>query len=224
MSSKKSLSIKDIEKSILLIFSTAYFVFKFLNKVNKYNLKKEFAISTLLLVGINTFYYIYGIYSGFFYFFILSILFSIIIYIIYWIIKIIQKDNAISKILLQEKEKWLKLSGWEFEKEVAKIFRAYGYFTTVTKGSNDGGVDIILKKDNIIKIVQCKHYTKPVTPDVLRALWGCKDDFNANGVILVASAGITQASKNFIQNKPNFEIYTLEDIIMLVKNINKNLE
>lgn len=110
---------------------------------------------------------------------------------------------------------WWSLDGWQFEQEVAKLFILQGYKATVTKGSCDGGVDIILKKDGYTAIVQCKHYQNPVPPEPIRALWGCKDDFGADKVILVASSGISQAGADFISNKPNFKVLNLDDIIRM---------
>lgn len=39
---------------------------------------------------------------------------------------------------------WVRLSGWQFEREVAELFRSHGFHATVTRGSGDGGVDIRL--------------------------------------------------------------------------------
>ena len=109
------------------------------------------------------------------------------------------------------------MDGWQFEQEVANVFRLNGYKTRVTKGSGDGGVDIILNKNNKTIIVQCKHYQNPVPPEPIRALWGCKDDFGADEVILVASSGITDMGAKFVQNKPNFKVLNLDDIIKMAK-------
>ena len=110
---------------------------------------------------------------------------------------------------------WWTLDGWEFEEEVARIFRLNGYKAEVTKKTGDGGIDIILYKDNLKYIVQCKHYKNPVAPEPVRALWGVREDFSADKVILVASSGITSQSKKYVKNKPSFIVLTLEDIIRM---------
>ena len=114
---------------------------------------------------------------------------------------------------------WWGLDGWQFEEEVAKIFILNGYKATVTKGSGDGGVDIIVEREGYKAIVQCKHYRNPVPPEPIRALWGCKDDFQADEVILVASSGITQSGADFISNKPNFRVLNLDDVIAMSQQI-----
>ena len=110
---------------------------------------------------------------------------------------------------------WWTLDGWEFEEEAAEILRLNGYQATVTKKTGDGGIDIILKKNGRKIIAQCKHYSSAVGPEVPRALWGVREDFKADGVMLIASSGITQTSKDFISNKPTFEVLDLEDLISI---------
>lgn len=122
---------------------------------------------------------------------------------------------------------WWSLDGYQFEQEVAKLFILQGYRATVTKGSGDGGVDIILKKDGYKAIVQCKHHQSPLSPEPVRALWGLKDDYNADEVIMVASSGLTSASADFVQNKPAYKVLNLDDIIRMSQqqiNISSNTE
>ena len=110
---------------------------------------------------------------------------------------------------------WWKLDGWEFEEEVAKIYRLNGYKAKVTKKTSDGGIDILMRKDGKKIIAQCKHYSNPVSVSVARELNGLKDDFRADELILIASSGVTQSCKKFVKNKPYFKILDLEDIIRM---------
>ncbi len=88
---------------------------------------------------------------------------------------------------------WENLSGLQFEKEVAKVFRDLGYMATVTKASGDGGVDIILNKDGKRIAVQCKHHAKPVGPNDVRALMGVLYSQNFDAGIFVSLNGFTQS-------------------------------
>lgn len=54
---------------------------------------------------------------------------------------------------------------YEFEEFVANIFRNLGYEASVTKKSNDQGVDIILRKGSISTAVQVKQYTDKIGND-----------------------------------------------------------
>lgn len=113
------------------------------------------------------------------------------------------------------REWWWTLDGWEFEEEVAKIFRLNGYKAKVTKKTGDGGIDILMYKDNKKIIAQCKHYSNAVAVSVARELNGLKDDFKAQELVLIASTGVTKACLEFIKNKPYFKILNLEDIIRM---------
>lgn len=145
----------------------------------------------------------------------LAIIVGIIYFCWWWHNRLSYIDTRLNANMWRERAWWWTLDGWQFEQEVAKVFRLQGYKATVTKGSGDGGVDIILKKDGYCAIVQCKHYQNPVPPEPIRALWGCKDDFNADEVILVASSGITDMGARFVQNKPAFKVLNLDDIIQM---------
>lgn len=135
-----------------------------------------------------------------------------------FIVLVQYKKNSINCIRQKDIDFWWKLDGWSFEKEVAKVLRRNGYSKVrVTKGSGDGGVDLVFYKGTIKYIAQCKHYKTPVGPEPVRALWGVKDDFNADVVVIIASSGLTKASKRFISNKSNYYLWTLNDIVRMAR-------
>ena len=209
---------------VILIVTVIGITIKFLIEVNKRGLWKE----CILSVG-GVFLLNYGLYQLWmqdtiaFKVFGWSCLISFIAFCVYWsglfnnspygqFSKRSLKQNSAS---WSEQTWWWNLDGWQFEQEVAKLFILQGYKATVTRGSGDGGVDIIIERDGYRGIIQCKHYRNPVPPEPIRALWGCKDDFGADEVILVASSGITQAGADFVSNKPNFKVLNLDDIIRM---------
>ncbi|EJR49397.1 restriction endonuclease [Bacillus thuringiensis serovar thailandensis] len=53
-----------------------------------------------------------------------------------------------------------KMDPRKFEYLIADLFNSLGYRAQVTPGSNDGGKDIILWKDDEVKFVEVKRYTK----------------------------------------------------------------
>ena len=111
------------------------------------------------------------------------------------------------RILKQQKSYWRKYwsekqqDGFDFENAVADLYRKLCYKVTVTKGTGDGGVDLILKKDGQITIVQCKAHKHQVGPEPVRALWGVREDFGANSAIFVAYSGVTQGAWDFVRGK-----------------------
>ena len=147
------------------------------------------------------------------------------IFSLYWVVLL----NFFPKITSSKaslnwakKDWWFSLDGWEFEEEVARVFRLNGYKVKVTKKTGDGGADLIMYKDNYKYLVQCKHYKNEVPPEPLRALNGLKDDFGADKLVMIATSGVTKAGKEFIENKPYFEVLTLEDIIRMGLRPSKN--
>ena len=214
---------KSFYQLIALIITLIVFAVKFLCEVNRLKLWNEFFLSTIVFLLVNSASYGIGLLVTSDDVILWSLLITSVIYCLYWHSKFSYKNTRLNASMWKERQWWWTLDGWQFEQEVANVFRINGYKATVTKGSGDGGVDIILKKDNYTAIVQCKHYQNPVPPEPIRALWGCKDDFNADEVILVASSGITDMGAKFVQNKPNFKVLNLDDIIKMSKQVENEI-
>lgn len=189
--------------------------------IDKYNQWKHLTASFAVLIAINFVLFLIcavifpgGIVSSF--------VISFVLFIIYWYnrIKNLKKiGNTKNSKYWSDKQFWYGLSGWQFEEEVADVFEKNGYKTEVTQGSRDGGVDIIMEKDGLKYIVQCKRYKgHKVTPEQLRALWGVMDDNKADVAIMVATDGITDMGREFVSNKSNYKVLTLDDIIEMSIN------
>lgn len=224
---------RDFYNLVTIIIVSIFGATKFLIEVNKHGLWKECILSVGFIGGFNyLLYYLCDINILPFSVFWWSCLISFIAFCVYWSHlfngspygQFSRNQLKRNSSYWTEQSWWWNLDGWQFEQEVAKIFILMGYKVTVTKGSGDGGVDIIIEKEGYRGIIQCKHYRNPVPPEPIRALWGCKDDFQADEVILVASSGITQAGADFISNKPNFKVLNLDDIIRMSQQVNSKLQ
>lgn len=113
-------------------------------------------------------------------------------------------DGELSKFKELEKKYakyWLNLSGYQFEKEVAKLYEAHGYDVQVTKGSGDGGIDIFLEKAGRRYGVQCKNHHKAIGPAAIRDLYGAMSHEGLDAGIFIASSGYTKGAKEFARNK-----------------------
>ena len=113
---------------------------------------------------------------------------------------------------------WNSLDGFEFEREVAKLFRTQGYDATVTSATGDGGVDIILRKNGERIAVQCKHHAKPVGPNDVRALQGVVAAQNYSKGIFVSLNGYT--SSVYYETRSGsvpIELLELKDILEMAK-------
>ncbi|MEI5579262.1 restriction endonuclease, partial [Streptomyces brasiliscabiei] len=66
----------------------------------------------------------------------------------------------------------------------------------------DGGVDIWLKKDGELSLVQCKHWkTRKVGVQVLREMYGVMLANQATRMIIVTSGSFTSEAIQFIEGK-----------------------
>lgn len=110
---------------------------------------------------------------------------------------------------------WFQMDGWEFEKAVAELFRRDGYSAEVTKGSGDGGVDIILYRGGAKTLVQCKAHKAAVGPKDLRELYGvmAADRGHPDG-IFVSLGGFTKGANEFASGKP-MKLMAVADVIAL---------
>lgn len=69
-------------------------------------------------------------------------------------------------------------------------------------GSKDGGMDLLLKRQNHLKIVQVKHWKTKIGVKTMRELYGLMIHQKAQSVDVVAPMGITKDAWAFIQGKP----------------------
>jgi restriction system protein len=100
-----------------------------------------------------------------------------------------RRDDALSRI------------GWdELERVLAAYYRDVGWWVehTGTGGSGaktDGGVDLRLRRDDEIVLVQCKHWNaKQVPHNAVHELLGVMVNEGATGAILVSSGEFTRAA------------------------------
>lgn len=197
---------------IAILTWVATFIMNFIKRAYRAGRLLELFISIPILVG--TYYLLWIMSSDVTWW---SLLIPVGIFSIYWyyLFQHEKITNLRADPNWSNRNWWWSLDGWEFEEEVAKVFRLNGYKAEVTRKTADGGIDLLMYKDNKKIIVQCKHYSSEVGVSVVRELNGIKDDFRADELILVASSGVTKGCKDFIRNKPYFKILDLEDIIRL---------
>lgn len=110
---------------------------------------------------------------------------------------------------------WFSLDGHQFEKEMKKILTPFFKEVILTKGSGDGGVDIVI--DNYDKeriIVQCKAHKKPIGPEPMRALIGVMGQFNASKGVFISLGGFSKGAKE-TATYSNIYIMTIDDVIKM---------
>ena len=117
-------------------------------------------------------------------------------------------------------EFWKNMSGLQFEKEVAELYKQYGYKTLVTRATGDGGVDIILLKDDERIAVQCKHHKNKIGPNDVRALQGVVLNESYSYGIFVSLSGFTPTVSDELQrSKVKIELVDMYKLIALQKKL-----
>ena len=95
---------------------------------------------------------------------------------------------------------WLSKKSYNLEKALSDMFARRGFEAQVTKGSGDGGIDVIVKNyEGSNLYVQCKGWDKKVGPQTMRELAGVittLNDKKAQGVVLSIN-GFSEAATQF---------------------------
>ncbi|MBK8992969.1 MAG: restriction endonuclease [Gammaproteobacteria bacterium] len=91
----------------------------------------------------------------------------------------------------------------QFEELVAEAYRRTGYTVVENPGKGaDGGVDIRLRKDGQLHLVQCKQWQlQKVGVNVVREMLGLMTAESAASAIVICSGIFTQEAKNFAERK-----------------------
>lgn len=86
----------------------------------------------------------------------------------------------------------------DFEKLVAEVFRRKGYSVSMTEGSADGGVDVVLYRRGTRSFVQCKQWrSTKVGVGVVRELYGVMASESVEEGYVVTCGTFTEAAKDF---------------------------
>lgn len=91
------------------------------------------------------------------------------------------RDGEKGRIDLAKKiEECQSLTPQEFEEYVGQLFEALGYAVEVTPLVNDKGTDIIMYKDGVKYVVQCKRYKGTVGSPEIQTFLGSMTHYNAD--------------------------------------------
>lgn len=104
-----------------------------------------------------------------------------------------QATNRVNRVT--GRQMYLDYTPRQFEKAVAELFRAQGYNATVTSGSGDGGLDILLTKDGKKYGVECKQYKDTLGPKFIRDFIGALHLRRLNAGFFVTTSGYSQQAR-----------------------------
>jgi len=113
--------------------------------------------------------------------------------------------------------------GWrEFEGLVGEAYRRQGYSVSENVSAGpDEGVDLVLKKDSNLVLVQCKQWrSTKVGVNVVREMYGVMTAKHATSAILITSGLFTQEAKNFAADKP-IDLVEGNQLARLIANVQR---
>jgi restriction system protein len=112
------------------------------------------------------------------------------------------------------------MSWREFEMLVGEAFRRQGYTIRETGlGGADGGIDLTLRRDGKVTLVQCKQWkTQRVDVKVVREMLGLLTHHRAAAVKIVAIGDYTADARHFAKGKP-IELINGEALLAMVRDV-----
>jgi restriction system protein len=126
--------------------------------------------------------------------------------------RLFDKQNSIDTVR--------NLNWKEFEELVGEAYRRQGYTVIENSGYGpDGGIDLMLKKDGELIVVQCKQWRNiKVGVDKVRELYGVQVSKSANRSIVMTSGFFTQEAQNFAADK-SIDLVDGSQLLEFIKNI-----
>jgi restriction system protein len=107
-----------------------------------------------------------------------------------------------------------------FEDLLGEAYRRQGYQVEETLGGGaDGGVDLVLRRNGDVTLVQCKRWKgKPVPVQTVRELFGVLHDRGAASAKLVATTRLTPDAVAFAKGKP-IELVDSDGLLHLLRGV-----
>jgi restriction system protein len=110
----------------------------------------------------------------------------------------------------------------EFEELVGEAYRRQGYAVSENPAAGpDEGIDLALKKDGNLLLVQCKHWrSTKVGVNIVREVYGVMTTKRATSAVLITSGIFTQEAKNFATDKP-IDLVDGGQLLQLIGNVQR---
>lgn len=113
-----------------------------------------------------------------------------------------------------------QMSWQDFELATADAFRAQGYGVELQGGgSADGGIDLVLERDNERYLVQCKHWrANKVGVPIVRELYGVMAAEGIAGGFVVTSGSFTRQAHQFAAGR-EIELIDGNQLMRMLKEL-----
>lgn len=110
-----------------------------------------------------------------------------------------QKQVFASTNTIQSIVNYYASSPTDFETLCAKLFQKMGFQAQVTPPSNDGGYDVILTRDSITTIVECKCYSinHHVGRPAIQKLVGANSVVHADNIVFITTSDFSEGAVQY---------------------------
>ncbi len=140
-------------------------------------------------------------------------------------------DSLFVDALARNNDLIQRLSPRQFEEVVATIFRCFGYKTTMTPPTKDGGYDIIVQYDILEGIspqkfiVECKRYSSnnKVGIDIARAFFGVLQGSQAHRGIIVTTSSFTKGAIDIARER-RLDLVDYNGLVKWLKIVSKKID
>lgn len=147
-----------------------------------------------------------------------------LILIVCWLAALVSFAKGAERAALLETRTGLdslrSLSWRDFEKLVGEAFRRQGYAVVENGlGGADGGIDLVLRKDERVTLVQCKQWkSRAVNVSTVREMWGLVSHHQADAVKIVCVGEFTRDAQRFVEGKA-IELIGGAQLLALVRTV-----
>jgi restriction system protein len=133
-----------------------------------------------------------------------SLLFALVCLILIFVIFKKIKDKRKYFSSKNTLESLRSLTPDEFEEYITDLFRRLGFKTEKVGGSHDGGIDVVVKKNNLKSYIQCKKFiTREVTVHDVRDFYGAiTGAFVKAKSYFITTNKFTLEAEKFCEDKP----------------------
>jgi restriction system protein len=113
----------------------------------------------------------------------------------------------------------LNLSWQDFERLVGQAFRERGFAVRETNDGPDGGVDLELRKNSELQLVQCKRWrARKVGVEIVRELYGVMSARGATGGYVVSSGEFSDEARHFAAGR-NIDLWDGAKLTAVIRGI-----
>ena len=117
----------------------------------------------------------------------------------------------------ETREWWFELSGSQFEAAIELLFRSKGHSIQRVGGSNDGGVDLVLIREDGLCAIQCKAHKKAASPNFIREIIGTVQAKGFQSGMVICLGGFTSAAKALAADN-NILLWDIDDVVKAQKS------